>query len=175
MKQFLIAFSARSTRQVHRHIRNVFSEWCQIMSSDRGDNSYLNWFHGSCSVYSVCSDGTADNIRNSILSLFDRDEREYIRIAVTETTGISGWLERHTWDWLDNAHASVELANIDNPTLVQILEHGGFSRELQKCYTVADIDRLLENYREYPGNDIANCRARMIASLQVRLRLLNTI
>lgn len=171
MKQFLIAFSARNSDAIRRFIRNAFTEWCRVMSNDRDCYSYSDWFHGSCSVYSVCFDGTAGEIRDMLLN--NVADKEYFRLLVTELGHIEGWLERHTWNWLSLARDSVELSNIENPTLIQILEHGGLAPELAECYTVADVDRLLENYREYPEQDVANCRARIISGLQERLRLLN--
>lgn len=138
------------------------------MSNDRGCYSYSDWFHGSCSVYSVCFDGTAEEIRDMLLA--NVADKEYFRLLVTELDRIEGWLERRTWNWLSLARDSVELSNIENPSLVQILEHGGLAPELAECYTVADVDRLLENYRVYPEQDIANCRARIISGLQERLR-----
>lgn len=173
MKQFLIAFSARNSVSVRRFIRNAFTEWCHVISNDRGCDSYTDWFHGSCSVYSVCFSGTCAEIRDMLLA--NVSDKDNFRLLVTEIDHIEGWLERRTWDWLSLARDSVELSNIENPTLVQILEHGGLAPELSKCYTVADIDRLLENYREYPEQDIANCRARIIAGLQEHLQLLNNI
>lgn len=175
MKQFIIAVFSRKPREVDRYIRENFPDWCILMSSDRSAYSYCDWYRGACSVYSVCHAASADDIRDGILSLFDRVEREYMRLAITEASGMSGWLERRTWDWLSLARDTVELSNMDNPTLVQILEHGGLAPELSRCYTVADVDRLLESYREYPVQDIANCRARMIAGLQERLQLLSNI
>ena len=171
MKQFLIAFSARNAVDVRRFIRNAFSEWCQVMSNDRGCDSYTDWFHGSCSVYSVCFDGTSGEIRD--LLLHNVADKENFRLLVSEIDRVEGWLERRTWDWMSLARDVVELSNIEHPTLVQILEHGGLAPELARCYTVADVDRLLGNYREYPEQDIANCRARIIAGLQERLQLLN--
>lgn len=173
MKQFIIAVFSRNPREVDRYIRENFPDWCILMSSARGAYSYCDWYRGACSVYSVCHAVSADDIRDGILSLFDRVERKYARLAVTEASGLAGWLEQRTWDWLGRAQSSAELSNIENPTLVQIFEHGGFSRELSKCYSVADIDRLLGDYRGRPEHDMANCRARMIAWLQERLQLLN--
>ena len=172
MKQFLIAFSTRNADAVRRFIRSTFTEWCHVMSNDRGCDSYTDWFHGSCSVYSVCFCGTSGEIRDMLLT--NVADKEYFRCLVTELDRIEGWLERRTWDWLELARDTVELSNIDKPTLVQILEHGGLAPELSKCYTVADVDRLLENYRGYPEQDIANCRGRIISGLQERLRLIHS-
>ena len=168
MKQFLIAFFSRHPEKISRYIRDTFPKWARLMTSNDSTDSYMDWFQGTCAVYSVYSEGDIKEVRDMILSRV-RD-RDHFKLAVVETEAIDGWLEGRTWDWMLHAREEAELANIENPTLVQILEHGGLAPELARCYTVADVDRLLDNYREYPEQDIANCRARIIAGLQERLR-----
>ena len=171
MKQFLIAVFSRKPEKISRYIRDTFTKWARLMTSNDSTDSYIDWFQGTCAVYSVNAEGSIQEVRDMILSRV-RD-RDHFKLVVVEIAAIDGWLERHTWNWMSLARDTVELSNIDKPTLVQILEHGGLALELSKCYTVADVDRLLENYREYPVQDIANCRARMIAGLQERLQLLS--
>lgn len=171
MKQFLIAFFSRNPEKISRYIRDTFPKWARLMTSNDSTDSYMDWFQGTCAVYSVYADGSTKEVRDMILSRV-RD-RDHFRLAVVEIATIDGWLEGRIWDWMLQAREAAELANIENPTLAQILEHGGLAPELSRCYTVADVDRLLENYREYPEQDIANCRARIISGLQERLQLLN--